>query len=155
MIRSRPPHSFMSRITAACGVFALTVATAAAATPVTVTAPWFRYLLPTIPAGGYMTLSNRTDTPIVLTGAHSSACRTTMLHKSLHKNGVDEMLPVKSVTVPAHGSFSFSPGHYHVMCMHPHMKPGESVPVVLEFAGQPSLTVNFTVYGAAGQPGTE
>lgn len=152
MIRIKSRAHFLRHILSGSMVVALSIGVASAA-PVTVKTPWFRYLLPTVPAGGYMTLSNTTDKPIELTGAHSSACGMTMLHKSVTKNGVDEMLPVKSVTVPAHSSFEFSPGHYHVMCMHPHMMPGESVPVVLEFAGQPSITANFTVYGAAGKPG--
>ena len=133
----------------------LAIGVASASPAVTVKTPWFRYLLPTIPAGGYMTLANGTDKPIELTGARSSACGMMMLHKSVTRNGMDEMLPVKRITIPAHGSFAFSPGHYHVMCMQPHMKPGESVPVELEFAGLPSVTTHFTVFGAAGKPGSK
>lgn len=121
MIHSRSLCFVSRRIFTIGAALALTGGIAAAAPAVTVANPWFRYLLPSIPAGGYMTLSNATSEPIQLTGAHSSACGMTMLHKTVHKNGLDEMLPVKSITVPSHGSFAFSPGHYHVMCMHPHM----------------------------------
>ena len=42
-----------------------------------------------------------------------------MLHQSKEENGVEKMLPVKSVPVPAHGTLSFAPGGYHLMCMQP------------------------------------
>lgn len=111
--------------------------------------PWFRYILSSIPAGGYLTVLNTMDHAIRLTGAHSPACGMIMFHESVG----GEMRPVESVTIPPHGSFEFAPGHYHMMCMHPHMKRGESVPVTLEFAGQPSVTADFIVYGARGPSG--
>lgn len=152
MLRTTRHHKPARPLIATATVFGFGMTTAMAAPAVSVTNPWFRYLLPSIPAGGYMTLSNATGKPVVLTGAHSSACGMTMLHKSVTRDGVDQMLPVKSITIPAHGSFTFRPGRYHVMCMHPHMKPGETVPVELMFDGLPPVTAQFTVYGAAGKP---
>lgn len=144
-----------SRIAIGATLLCLATTTAWATPPVTVATHWFRYLLSSIPAGGYMKLENTTNSPIRLTGARSSACGMTMLHHSVARNGVDQMLPVKSIVIPAHGTFEFQPGHYHVMCMKPHMKPGTTVPVTLEFAHTPPITVNFTVYGADGKPDTK
>lgn len=120
--------------------------------PITVSNPWFRFLLPTLPAGGYMTLRNPSGQPAVLTAAHSDACGMMMLHKSVSQNGQAKMVGVNNIIIPAHGSFAFTPGAYHVMCMQPTMKPGQSVAVTLEFAHLAPLTVEFKVYGATGRP---
>ena len=124
-----------------------------AGTPsVTVSKSWMRYLLPDIPAGGYMILQNNGDADATLTGAASSACGTLMLHKSEDSSGMAMMVGVPSVMVPAHGSVSFMPGGYHLMCMQPKMKIGEQVPVVLSFQDGSSLTVIMPVYGPSGTP---
>lgn len=125
---------------------------ALAAPSITAKDGWFRYLLPQIPAGGFVTLSNGGAVDAVLTGASSPACGTAMLHESVSKSGTDMMIHVKSVTVPAHGTFRFEPGAYHIMCMKPKMKTGETVDVTLTFKNAPPLTVPFKVYGADGRP---
>lgn len=144
----RVPISCTAALLTAC--FGL--ATARAAPTMQVEHPWFRFLLPSIPAGGYMTLHNPTAHRVVLTGARSAACGKTMLHKTVHSGNQEKMVRVKNVVIPAHGSFAFRPGFYHVMCMQPNMKPGETVPVTLEFHGAAPLTVPFHVYGAKGRP---
>jgi len=113
---------------------------------------WFRYLLPQIPAAGYLSLHNAGDAPMVLVGAKSPSCGAAMLHKSENKSGMDMMVAVKSVTVPAHGSFAFSPGAYHIMCTNLTMRAGDTVPVTLLFENAPALIVDFKVYGADGPP---
>jgi len=122
-----------------------------AASPVTVTQPWFRYLLAEVPAGGYMTLHNASDQPAVLTAAASPACGMLMLHETESSGGMEAMKEVPSVTVPANGSFRFSPDGYHLMCMQPKMKPGDTVPVTLTFADGARMTVPFPVKNAKGQ----
>lgn len=123
----------------------------AAGNPIIVSHPWFRYLLPQIPAGGFMTLRNTSGTPIVLDGARTPACGMAMLHESINSGGAETMIVVKTITVPAHRDFAFSPGGYHVMCMQPQMKVGETVPVTLLFRNNPPVTVAFHVYGVARQ----
>jgi copper(I)-binding protein len=125
----------------------------AAATGVTIEKPWIRLIIKARPAAGYFTLKNDGNAPIELTGAASTACGMVMLHQSKEVNGVEKMLPVKSVTVPAHGSLSFAPGGYHLMCTQPQssMQIGHSVPMTLKFAGGGSITAQFPVKGAGGQ----
>ncbi|MGH7159868.1 MAG: copper chaperone PCu(A)C [Acetobacteraceae bacterium] len=134
------------------GLIVLAPSAAFAEPSVTVSGPWFRFLLPGIPAGGYMRLQNPTGHPVLLTGASSPACGMMALHKTVTMNGIDKMAPVPSITIPTHGAFTFRPGDYHIMCMQPRMKPGETVPVTLEFSHAPSVTVRFMVYGANGKP---
>jgi copper(I)-binding protein len=125
-----------------------------AATPagVTVQKPWMRYLLPNLPAGGYMVLQNSSGTDAVITGASAPACGSLMLHESEDSSGMSMMMMVPSVTVPAHGQVAFAPGGYHLMCMQPHMKTGQSIAVTLTFKDGSTLQVAMPVYGAAGQP---
>lgn len=122
-----------------------------AASPITVSAPWFRYLLPQIPAGGYMTLHNASDQPAVLTTAASPACGMLMLHKTEANGAMESMDAVSSITVPPNGRFQFAPGSYHLMCIQPKMKPGETVPVTLTFADSTEITVSFPVRNAKSQ----
>lgn len=128
-------------ITAASGVANVTAKT-----------PWMRYLLPSLPAGGYVTLNNSGDADAVVTGAASPDCGGIMLHESKDNSGMAMMLDVTTVTVPAHGSMSFTPGGYHLMCMAPKMHPGMRVPVTLMFRGGDTLALTMQVYGAMGAP---
>jgi hypothetical protein len=125
----------------------------AASNAVTVSDPWMRTVMPSRPAAGYFTMANANATAHKLVGAQSPACGMLMLHKSVHENGQERMVMVKSVTVPAHGSVKFAPGGYHLMCMSPTpaVTPGQSVPVTLRFADGDRVTARFPVRGATGK----
>ena len=115
--------------------------------------PWFRFITPMVPAAGYFTLSNSTAAPEILVGASSAACGSLMLHQSVTKNGVEQMIMVPKVVVPAHGTLQFAPGGYHLMCMSPGaaMRAGQSVPVTLQFEGGGTLSADFPVRDATGK----
>jgi copper(I)-binding protein len=112
-----------------------------------------RFIIKATPAAGYMTLKNDGDRAVVLTGASSPACGMLMLHQSKQENGVDRMMHVGKLDVPAHGSLTLSPGGYHLMCMQPKdaMKIGASVPVTLTFADGQTVTAQFPVKGPGGR----
>ena len=111
-----------------------------------------RLIIKSRPAAGYFTLHNNADLSVELTGASSSGCGSVMLHQSKDVNGVEKMLPVEDVTVPAHGTVSFAPGGYHLMCMQPQnsMVVGQQVPVTLKFADGKTITADFPVKGPGG-----
>lgn len=115
----------------------------------TVENPSMRFIIQSRPAAGYFTLQNNTGSAIDLTGASSSACGMLMLHQSKEVNGVEKMLPVKSISVAAHGTVRFVPGGYHLMCMSPAstMKVDAKVPVTLKFANGQTVTAQFPVTG--------
>jgi len=119
----------------------------------TITNAWFRAIMPGRPAGGYFTLRNDTDIPRKLVGAASNACGSASLHETREEGGVAKMVPVDQIDVPAHGSVTFAPGGYHVMCMKPSsaMKPGNTVPLTLKFADGADLTTDFTVKSVTGE----
>jgi periplasmic copper chaperone A len=125
----------------------------AVAEEVSVQNPWMRFIIKARPAGGFFTLRNDTNTALTLTGASSPACGMIMLHETKEVNGIAQMLPVKSLSVPAHGTLSFHPGGYHIMCMKPQstMVVGHEVPVTLKFAGGKIVTASFPVRGPGGR----
>jgi periplasmic copper chaperone A len=111
-----------------------------------------RLIIKSRPAGGYFTLHNNTAKTVELTGAMSPGCGTIMLHKTENVNGVEKMLPVKSIAVKPNATLSFHPGSYHLMCMSPTplMAIGQKVPVTLKFAGGETATADFPVEGPGG-----
>jgi copper(I)-binding protein len=117
-----------------------------------VTHPWMRYLLPSIPAAGYMTVQNNGASPATIIGAASPACAMLMLHQSSDASGMAMMMDVPSITIPPHGSVTFAPGGYHLMCMSPAMKIGGQVPVTLTLQDGTKLAATLPVYGAQGSP---
>jgi len=133
-------------------LLAAPMAAAAAASNVTAEKPWMRYLLPSIPAAGYMVLHNAGDQPAILTAAASPACAVLMLHQSQEDSGMAMMMDVQSVTIPAHGSVAFAPGGYHLMCMQPRMKLGDEISATLRFQDGSALAIVLPVYGAQNAP---
>jgi periplasmic copper chaperone A len=118
---------------------------------VTVTDAWIRALPPSVPSGGYFTLHNGTVKPVTLTTAQSPACGMLMLHKSDSAAGMTSMDDVTELVVPAGGTVKFAPGGYHLMCMEATAKPGQHVPVTLNFRGGAKVTASFAVRNAAGK----
>ncbi|MBU6427655.1 MAG: copper chaperone PCu(A)C [Cyanobacteria bacterium REEB65] len=120
---------------------------------VKVQSPWLRFIMPSLPAAGYFTLSNDSTKAHVLVGATSPDCGSIMLHQSVDDHGMERMIMVRRLRIPAHGHTSFAPGSYHLMCMSPaaSMKPGRSVSVTLLFADGGTLTVPFPVRNAQGK----
>ena len=129
-------------------VFVGTVASAAAA-GVTVQKPWMRYVVWERPSTGYFVLQNDTNMTIKLTGASSIECGLITLRQTKRLNGVKRLLPVKSVSVPAHDKLQFHQSGFHLMCMDPHrtIVVGHQVPVILKFADGKKVTAQFLVKG--------
>jgi len=130
---------------------AASIPAGAQAASLTVSDAWFRSLPAGLPAGGYFTLHNAGAKDAVLTGAQSPACGSVMLHRSENMDGMSGMTMAENVTVPAHGTFAFAPGGYHLMCMSPAMKPGATAAVTLQFADGTKLTAPFAVKNARGK----
>lgn len=124
----------------------------ASAADLAISHAYMRIIIHARPAAGYFTLKNESDKERVLVGASSPSCQMLMLHESVHKDGMDEMIHVPSLPVPPHGSITFQPGHYHLMCMEPaaSMRPGTSVSVTLKFKDGGTLTSKFPVHGPTG-----
>lgn len=134
-------------------LFALATPVAARATPpdVTLTQGRMQVLLPSRPAAGYFTLENKGDTPQILSGAAAPDCQSLMMHRSTTDGGTARMAMVDSVQVPAHGTVSFEPGGYHLMCMQPSgtlLTHKGTETVTLHFAGGDTISASFAIEGA-------
>ncbi|MDE1951289.1 MAG: copper chaperone PCu(A)C [Betaproteobacteria bacterium] len=150
MFQLSTPTSRRLLLAGSLAALAWTAAPAFAATappPVQASGAWIRWLPANLPAGGYVLLTNTSAKPVELVGADSPDYGNAMLHQSVSKNGVMEMLHVDKVVIPAHGSMAFKPGSFHIMLMQPKkgVKPGDTVPITLKFAGGEAMTVNFDV----------
>lgn len=128
--------------------------TALAATPtvpgVRVEHAWIRWLPANLPAAGYAVIANDSDTTVRLASASSADYAMVMLHHSRLAEGDSTMEDVDHLDIPAHGSVTLAPGGYHLMLMHAKraIKPGDTVPMTLHFAGGAALQVDFSVLPA-------
>jgi copper(I)-binding protein len=125
---------------------------AALAGGVSVTNAWIRALPAPDPAGGYFDLFNNSGKRIALTGASSPACGMLMLHKTDTMGGMASMSDVERIPVAVGAHLRFTPGSYHLMCMNPTpaIRPGNTVPVTLEFEDGGKVTADFKVRNATG-----
>ena len=92
---------------------------------------------------GYMTLTNQTGKAFTLDAVTSPNFGEVALHRTLQRNGMDSMQPVRSLLLAAHASVKLAPGGYHLMLMHP-VKPlydGDLVTLSLMFSDGSSLTI--------------
>ena len=131
-------------------LFAMLSAPASAA-DMTVEGGWFRSLPGDLPAGGYFTFHNNRAVGVAITGASSPVCGNLMLHHSSNQGGMSGMAMVDKVDVPAHGSVSFAPGGYHLMCMSPRLKPGDVASVTLTLSDGGAISASFAVKDARGK----
>jgi copper(I)-binding protein len=145
--------SRIARTAVAAALAGAFLTSGAFASGISVSDAWFRALPAGLPAGGYFKLHNGTSKPIMLKNADSPACGMLMLHRSMHTSGMEHMMPVGDLDVPAGGTLVFAPGGYHLMCMDPApaMKAGAIVTVTLHFADGNTVTADFAVRGASGE----
>jgi copper(I)-binding protein len=108
---------------------------------------WIRWLPAGIPAGGYLTLVNDGDRPVVLVAAESPDYGEISLHVTRNQNGMSHMVSVSNIVVAPHSRLSFAAAGYHMMLMQPTVArhPGDEVPITLRFADGGSLSVKFRV----------
>jgi copper(I)-binding protein len=149
----RPRRTLRPILYGFAGLLAAGLAAQAAESGITVNAPWVRFIMKGRPAAGYFTLSNNTDRQRTLVSVTSPACKSVMLHRTVHKHGLEKMVMVKDVAIAAHSSFAFAPSGYHLMCMAPsdQVKRGKSITFTLHFKDGGTTVVPFPVRGATGR----
>ena len=127
------------------GLLGASAAHAGQADHVHTTGAWIRVMPASLPAGGYVTLRNDGDQPVVLDGASSAAYGSVMLHESSTDTGMGRMRMVDRLTVPAHGQVALAPGGYHFMLMDAAkaVQPGQTVRITLQFADGSTLATDF------------
>ncbi len=131
----------------AVGALSLGLLGSAFASGIQVTEAWIRWLPANLPAGGYAKVTNDTDKEVKLVGASSPKYGMVMLHQTVNKNGMSNMVHVDAIPIAPHKSMAFTPGDYHIMLMQPKpgIEPGQKVPVTLKFSDGQSVTTEFEV----------
>jgi hypothetical protein len=125
-------------------VMLLPLADAATGPSVRASLVWIRQPPPGVAVlAGYFTLQNLTDQALTLTSVESRDFGSVQMHRSFVKDGVEQMEPVPSITIPAHGSVEFKPGGLHLMMMQPrkNMFPGDLAEVTLNFSDGSQLAI--------------
>ena len=84
---ARPIRGKMLLLGVMCSAFSAGGTVWADETGLALSGPWFRQVMPSLPAAGYFTLSNSGAMEQTLTGAASPACGMLMLHRSVDWNG--------------------------------------------------------------------
>ena len=83
----------------------------------------------------YMQIENTGNDDDALIGASSSCAKETMIHNTIEKEGVNRMLEIDRLAIPAHQKVVMKPGGLHVMAMDiiADVKKGSKVKLTLNF----------------------
>jgi len=129
----------------------LSMSPAVAASSPAITNAWIRWLPGGGPLGGYFVVHNRSDKALELVGASGPAFSRIQLHRSIQVHGMDKMIHLHSITIPAGGTLRFRPGGYHLMLWRQSpVTIGDHVDIRLRFADGEHETVQFRIKGPAG-----
>lgn len=116
---------------------------------------WVR--APAIPGrngAGFVTLHNQRDNRARLIGAETAAAERVELHRTTMEDGVMNMTPQDSITIPANATTKLEPGGYHLMLIKAGAQAdnGETITLTLHFESAPSQTVRALVVGPGRSP---
>lgn len=86
-------------------------------------------------AAAYLTITNTGAAADVITKITTNVTSSVMAMTETTGNGVGSMTELRSVTVPAHGQVTFTPGHAHLMLENPtqRLRPGQQVQLAITF----------------------
>ena len=96
---------------------------------------------------GYVSFHNPGDSAVTIVRAHSNDFGHVEFHESLMVDGMMQMKPVDSLTIPAGGNVHLKPGGLHMMLMQPAKPttPGETYDLQLEFEDGSRQQLTLTV----------
>lgn len=111
--------------------------------------PWVRAMPPSAEnTAAYMTIETHTAEDLILQSASTTVAQVVEFHRMKQVGDIMEMKEVDSLRIPAGGSLVLKPDGYHLMIIHLHrpLREGETIPLVLDFAGGHRITVNAIVH---------
>ncbi|RRJ83678.1 copper chaperone PCu(A)C [Aestuariirhabdus litorea] len=127
-------HRFI--LTLLCGLSLS--ATVSASEELIISEGWVRVTPPgATNSAAYMTITNRSDTPLTLVAARTSTASMTQLHQSKMEMGMMKMeQQAEGIKLAAQSTLELKPGGYHVMLMGvtSPLNEGDQVMLVLEFS---------------------
>lgn len=109
-------------------------------------------LVPEMPPGAqtmaaYMSVVNDSDTDCSIIQISSPEFESVEMHRSVVKDGVASMQPMKSLVIPAHSTLELAPGGIHLMLIKPvkHHSEGQTVILKLQEEDGTEHTLAITV----------
>jgi copper(I)-binding protein len=121
--------------------------------PLEVRDAWIRATPGSDIAAAYLTLRNVSSNAVTVTGVQSAAAAHAMIHETSTQGGQSRMRAHAQLVIAPGQTIKLEPGGLHVM-LHGLSQPlavGQSVPLVLSFAGGNSLQVTAAVRPLAAQ----
>ena len=113
---------------------------------VTVVESWIRPTPEGRPmSAAYLTVCNRSDTNLILTGVEATIAQTVELHETTRdRDGVASMAPVDTIEIAPGGSVSLEPGGKHIMLIgvKEPIAAGDDVNLTLQFEAAPSIDLS-------------
>lgn len=117
--------------------------------------PWVREPPPGMNMlAGYLVLQNPSATDLTLSAASSPDFSAVEFHISVMENDVMRMRQETTLTIPAGGSLTFSPGARHLMLIAPKrtLAAGDQVSIHLQFADGSQLQFTAPVHASDEHP---
>ena len=109
---------------------------------------WIRAMPPSVKmTGAYLTIENATGAELVLTSAATTVARSVQIHRMEQVGEVMKMKEIGELRIPAGERAVLAPKGFHLMLidlLRP-LKEGETIPLVLNFAGGATMTVDAVV----------
>lgn len=92
----------------------------------------------------YLTLTNRGDTPVGITGVTSPEFGSVEMHATIYSGDVARMVMLDELTVGADSSVELTTGGRHLMLMDPRVSlaPGDEVTLEFEYGADAPLRVS-------------
>ena len=99
---------------------------------------------------GYMEVENHSSHERVLVGAESPVFQSIEIHKTVVDTQLDiaRMVRQSRVVIAVGQILKFEPGGFHLMLLTPsqRLEPGQSIPVILQFANGSHHKVDFSIH---------
>lgn len=105
---------------------------------------WIRQAPPGVKVlAAYLSLENLTGAPLSLDSVSSPEFDSVMIHESVVKDGIESMVHVDKLPIPAKGRVELKPGGYHLMLMQPKktLFAGDTVTLMLTFSDKSELAI--------------
>jgi copper(I)-binding protein len=110
-------------------------------------AAWSRPTVSAAMAGVVYVTVKDSGAPTTLVSVSTPIAAQAEMHQSVMRNGMMEMLPVKSLPIAPDAPITFSPDGYHIMLtgLTQPLSAGQTFPLTLTFANGGSVTTTVTV----------
>lgn len=118
---------------------------------------WARAALKGGNGAAYLLLYNHTEADDELVGVSSDVATATEIHLSqMSADGVMQMIPQESISLPADGKLELKPGSYHIMLigLKQDLKAGDEITLTLHFKDHEDIALTIPVLEAENMDGS-